>query len=470
MSKEIRNKVTSTDESKPRRPRIDVDHPSNQIYPNALIEASNRIVIGVAHDQEPSPAIFKLHAIACDDLFEWLSIDDLHALGLTCKRMKCLTGNFAKENYPAVQVRINSFDGLRYNGNHVNGFSSYIQSIWIGEPVGLELFRYIGKNCTSLKTIKIWLTSHSILETCIGCIQNLLPNIEEIHIYHGQIGYLHIESLLENCSNLKLLHFTGCNLERQRPYEFRKCPNLQHIRLTDCGSGFDDMRSFFQEFPNIRSFETDELLLLKNAQLILSSNATLDRLTVHYDFSRADKLEITALLKQIHERGFYKRLHLIHRCRVESMDLVASLPALEYFRSSVMNSSIDWPIMNNLIGIFLGTCRMDNFDAIPAKMINLEHVCLESATSENILAFIRHLKKLKEIKVKHVLDGFVTSTIPNLAVWNEEREKLPDARKVTIFLTEEEVLAVKWATNITSYSLVQIKRHESSNWNKIQYI
>lgn len=34
-------------------------------------------------NQEPRPAIFKLNAICCEDLFDWLSLRDLHSLGQT---------------------------------------------------------------------------------------------------------------------------------------------------------------------------------------------------------------------------------------------------------------------------------------------------------------------------------------------------------------------------------------------------
>ena len=57
--------------------RNDID--ANEIAVAAPVNVQN---------EEPTPAIFKLNAICCDDLFEWLSLEDLHSLGQTCKRMQ----------------------------------------------------------------------------------------------------------------------------------------------------------------------------------------------------------------------------------------------------------------------------------------------------------------------------------------------------------------------------------------------
>ena len=53
--------------------------------------------VNVQKEELPSP-IFKLNAICCDDLFDWVSVKDLHSLGQTCHRMQQLTGYYFREN------------------------------------------------------------------------------------------------------------------------------------------------------------------------------------------------------------------------------------------------------------------------------------------------------------------------------------------------------------------------------------
>lgn len=56
--------------------------------------------VSVRNEEPPTlPAIFKLNAICCDDLFEWLSIAGLHSLGQTCKRLRQLTGLYFQANF-----------------------------------------------------------------------------------------------------------------------------------------------------------------------------------------------------------------------------------------------------------------------------------------------------------------------------------------------------------------------------------
>ena len=67
---------------KSKSQKLDDVHP-NEIV--ALVDDQNR---------DLSPAIFKLNDVCSDDLFDWLSLNDLDSLGLTCDRMNRLTGNY----------------------------------------------------------------------------------------------------------------------------------------------------------------------------------------------------------------------------------------------------------------------------------------------------------------------------------------------------------------------------------------
>lgn len=64
----------------------------------------NEIAVALDVQYQQSSDIFKLNAICCDDLFEWLSIKDLYSLGQTCKRMHRLTGLYFQENFRKLRL------------------------------------------------------------------------------------------------------------------------------------------------------------------------------------------------------------------------------------------------------------------------------------------------------------------------------------------------------------------------------
>ena len=83
---------------------------------------SKGIAVAVdVQNQGTPPPILKLNAICCDDLFEWLSLEDLHSLGQTCKRMQRLTGIYFQENFEENAYYYNQ--NITYNRIRINAFT-----------------------------------------------------------------------------------------------------------------------------------------------------------------------------------------------------------------------------------------------------------------------------------------------------------------------------------------------------------
>lgn len=86
--------------------------------------------------------------------------------------------------------------------------------------------------------------------------------------------------------------------------------------------------------------------------------------------------------------------------------------------------------------------------------MNLLTIQFTFAILDEIIPFIRYLPKLQTIVVfrlkKHYFDDHKdTAIILKTEKLNEERLKLSNARKITIFVEEMVYLKVKWAKNRT---------------------
>lgn len=96
-------------------------------------------------------------------------------------------------------------------------------------------------------------------------------------------------------------------------------------------------------------------------------------------------------------------------------------------------------------------------------LMNVERLHL-FRKSLDILRIIQQIKNLRKIKIL----GFRSAEILELNVLNREREKLADARKVTIYVPDAVYLATKWATKngTTNFNLIEMKRSNSYEWHR----
>lgn len=95
-------------------------------------------------------------------------------------------------------------------------------------------------------------------------------------------------------------------------------------------------------------------------------------------------------------------------------------------------------------------------------MMNVERVCLSLCNLTDILAFVRHSAKVREIRVDNTLGG-ENGTI-DVDAMNKEREQLVGACKQTVYVEEDEALKTKWAGLPIKCSLIQLKRVEACKW------
>lgn len=409
------------------------------------------------------PEIFKLHAIACDELFDYLSLKDLHSLGQTCQRFQRLTGLYFQQNFRSVEIRTTK-NGIKASTTRksidVNGFSKYVERILIGGNKLKEL-QFLDSDFRSIKTL-VFNERTELTETDIDSIKHTLRKLEciEVPIIHDDIH----EKLLKFCSNLKCLLLINAVSENR--WLLQKYPMLERVVLPFYSQKVMELKIFLEQNPSIRYLEIHVNFLLQNKDLLMTTTATLDKLCIII-FDSDDSNAICKLLNELYARGFFKRLNinafiLSQNC----VDLLAKLPVVEkiFFVNTVAN--IVWPTLKQLKQLELFGSY--DFNAI-TKHVNIERISISFGVFGQILNWMSQAKNLKEITVTHMVsatDG-KRNSILDIETLNDARKKLKGARNVIIYLSEDIYLPTKRIFGHREFNLIEIRRSQrqpSSIW------
>lgn len=440
-------------------------------------------------------SIFKMNVHCFDELFEYLSLTDLHSLSQTCKTMQQMTGEFFKLNYSGANVVCLSdgiYDIWHYNVNiytkciPIPQFIQFITSIEIGKHIvnikksrhrcanspvyynDLNIkFNYIKLHADELKSVKkLTLTNVCVNVKTVSYILNILPNIEMLKLrFCTVVGDLY-DVLLKYCANVQHLQICRVTLKDNK-WLLRRYEKLERLDLAvndeNTINKIDELCSFFELNPNVRSFSSEKFTLWSNKDALLNSKVNLDTFELkQYPTEYVLDKTMWDLLRQLHTHGFYKCLH------TNGFDLHLNSRHHGYFAPLLRKIFISdcedliWVsnhfIECNEIAIRCGLHVWSN----EIFVSNMEHP-FEFENQVDILQYIQQMKNLKKIK----LFDFKFEAILNLEMLNTEREKLAGSRKVTIYVPDAVYLATKWATKngTTNFSLIEMKRIDSYEWN-----
>lgn len=448
---------------------------SDDISKNSAIEATKRENDAKCDNSvEFVPPILKLDIDCFFKIFDWFSLKDLIAVGQTCKRLQQVAGEFFQLNYAALNGR-GGDNGISMSSHPVHVFGQYIQKISISGD-RLNAYRYLATNrITSIKQIRVY----GILpEGSFALIKDILKGIEVLEMNECFIKEEFYQHYLRYCPNVKTLSVSRSSYNRERSviigtdnsWLMRAYPMLENFELADLNAvQSNELCQFFDLNTNIRTFSTDSRSLWENRVAFLSMNVQLDKFAVNMCQSRiigennepiSIKDSVHNVLVQLHNRGFYKRLHL-HLFFVNQHDLddMLSLSALELLGGDIFH------VNKSLVDLTaLAICFADEFmdmDSLPSKLLNLERLFFSEISYKRILPFILQSGKLKIIKIKRLKNVLA---IRGLSLLNAQREKLAGACKVTIYVDETVYLATKHANHTNKFSLIELKRYGTSEW------
>lgn len=416
------------------------------------------------------PKIFKLDVDCFDEIFEYLSLDDLHSFGQTCKTMQQVTGEYFKRNYVGAEKFTNE-DGVYVAGighrTNISGFNQFIKytSHYHNEHEPLQYIQGHGMEFTSIN--EIYLVCCEINEKMVKSFEAILPKIEKIRVRQCTIVGDFYEKFLQFCgNNLKEIYVQDdvgdMVKEHKNPWLQQVYPSLKTFQLTARNMfKVNDLNSFFEKNPSIQTFLTTSGVLWRHCPEFLRLNAKLDTLEIYdgYHVLSITMQSFCNLLNQLNERGFYKRLRLnVTGPNQECGEQFASLRALESISIMHFSERCGLSRLVNLkeLSIYEGFNPID-MEILAKNLVNLRRITLSKATIEDILPFIKYSNKLNKICASF------TENVLDLQRLNEERMKLAGGQKVMLYVPDNIFLATKWNTKNgdTNLSYVEMRRSTS---------
>lgn len=430
------------------------------------------------------PAIFKLNPDCLEEIFDYLTLQDLYVMCRTCKRFNLIAGNYFRQTYAALEFR-SKRDGIyttyRHTSVKFSGFDRFIESLVIrgflysSFESGLKRFQYISANCNKfLQQIRfenVQLTGREI-----ECIREIMANVVCVAIENCRLKRKFYERFPEMCANLRKLSVNRfqCNqnvLKRTgNEWLLRNWPKLEHLRWTQVTNGcrINELKMFFELNPTIRRFSTNYSCLWMSRCLIFDSSVKLNDLIVEFDRTALPNINfIYNLLNELHQNGVYKRLHLeITYFNQRFIDEMIDLRGLEGLTLGNLEETVDLSPLVNLKILKIAnesSINARNFKVMAEKLKNLEEIYLKQADFREFLPFIQQSVKLKRMKIDLVRSKDFNGIL-DLNNLNKQREQLEKARKIMIYIDEKVYLATKWTEKKTEFNLIEIRRTDQAQW------
>lgn len=252
-----------------------------------------------------------------------LPLKDILVMGGTCKRMHQMAGYYLREYFPELRF---TMDGKKVKVDRPFSFQlpadyfPYISKLSIDHQSRLN-YTLDAEIFSSLKTIN--LDSNNLKK--LNYIKSVLKNVENIRIKNCEVSAKSFEKLAKYCTKLKHLrveHF-GNTKEVAKSLFSQQFPSLEYISFkpykpygqpVDKTKPLIQLRTFLQNHPQLKRFESNLCFLWENSDLLVYTNDVLlhsliINSVIDYD-NNCTSDELTNFLKALHERGFYKTLKL----------------------------------------------------------------------------------------------------------------------------------------------------------------
>lgn len=368
-------------------------------------------------------------------IMDFLSFEDVLAMGQTCKAMHLLTGYYLRKNfshrYFVVDETIEYYTNYNsythsYNYKQINVTSNFWQFIGGLEIWGHSELKLDAKTFSSLTALHFY--DYDFTETELQFFENVLMNVENVEITDSAIADGIVDQLVNCCPKLKRLIISNCEIigATEHVWFSKNYPALEHLAYEDAENiQIDELKVFLEKHPKLKCFEIDARMLWANRDLLNETNIQLDVFGISFYFENGTVpvIQIFDFAKTLYERGFYKVLRLkFIDYAIDDID-IATLTTV-YASSGLINVQ--------KLHIDSVKESADKLEFLAKNLMKLDFLTFNDATFDQILPFIRHSKCLKTIKICALSETFFdTFTL------NEEREELENAVHTTIYLPDD---------------------------------
>lgn len=444
----------------------------DQFNQNRVVATEAAAFVGANNNQLEDPPLTPPYLTLFDDcweyIFDYLPMQDVIAMGQTCKQIEDVAGSYVRSKFPELRYDlIERAVGVRYPYDfHLRAeFCQYISKLYIGQRSTLD-FHLDDKIFSSLKTLIF--KCFKLNETRFDYMRTVLKKVESIHIENCILSGKNFKQLANYCPNLKSLRITDCDitfnaLESLFSQHF---PMLEHLQYQTRICNFDaricKLKTFFEKHRKFKHFECSVPVLWANRDLLRKTNVRLNLLTIDFYAwsSRIPFDRLVDFLNELHDRGFNRLLHLSFD-HVLDIDFeyfdnsISTLPTIEILHINI-DSITDLSRLTSLkeLRICHGHKSETDLEFVAKCLMELEQLTFKYATIESILPFIRHSKKLKSIKISY----WRSYKMLDVVALNEERKSLENPNRITIYVEEEIYLREYWKSQNLNLSHVKITR------------
>lgn len=419
-----------------------------------------------------SPDMFKLNTDSLVEICEWLSLTDLNALGQTCKAMKAIVSEYITRNYTAINTilrrdRIDVFSSTKAR----IVFPQIVRRILITEPdFNNKRLKYIATQCKSLEKIQFKFATLTVAN--IQCIKELLNNIRIVHFikvtFHGDF----YNDFLKHCQRLTVLSVrteAGILIGANNNWLLRQYPHLKHIEMSQLnGEKIVELKTFFDLNPQIETIGINSSLLRMNQTVFMETCKKFIDLAIimNYVPSR-DYPSFFKLLNELHQNGFYQRLHLYtFSFNEKTFDQMASLRGLMklYSAHSTLGSRVLAPMLDLRELSVDSSKNLADIDTLAKNLKNLQRIFFYQANYDDIVPFFRYTTNLRMINIRRMIGFECDESFLDLRRLNRARKQLKNASKITVYVKENLFLKTKFAIDTVNYPMVELKLIESYEW------
>lgn len=440
---------------------------NNESIPSKKIHGQQTDGKQSSANDEQTGCIFKLNIDCLETIFDYLSLNELAAVGQTCMNFHQISGDYFHNHFFA---RVSGQTVKIYpeqSSLEINCFSQFVRRIRISYG-DLDVFH--SNHFNSLEEIEFYnshLYSTEEIKDILAKVKTLKFSLCQFHAdFHA--------NFLSHCGTLKRLYVRQNEVgNRQKnligtsnDWLGRKYPTLEHFEVnSQCE--MDEVIQFLKKNPIIRRLSATMEFLMANRDTIATSGIELDDLAIlHSDGSNKQKFNAFMVqLGELQVRRFFKKLHLYFVRNVTELiypsNLLPSITTLH----KISESTFDAIALVSLEKLYLfDAFQIANLSTVLAKLTKLNYVYFVRESIKNILPFVISLPKLRKIQIHFIVGGPYFNfkrNILDLSALNDKRKKCGNAKKLTIYVNEEVYLATKKTLKGQPFSWIEIKRHNS---------
>lgn len=418
-----------------------------------------------------------------DDLFDWLSLDELAALNSTCTRLQQLTAKYFQRKYPMKTMKVGEISDTnaihyRCSDRSMGRFKRNVRNLVVLPSV--ECLQYLNANHNCKDLVSVAFYDGEISESMADAMAELLANAEIIEIQYGSIHGEFYENVLKFGKSVKQLvikyGFNECETDGiENQWLLRNYPTLEHFHWSTSPLP-DNLDTFFRLNPQIRSINSSVYPTMSTMWFLNRTGICVDELHLElilelHEEEREGMAIVRTHLNALHEKKQIKRLMVQFIFCSQFLDR-------EWGRMDYLTGVyVDFPhqagstralctlVHLKLLVLGINTILSRAKASILTKhLINLEEIYVQINSIHAIVPFLRNAKKLNKIYVygMGLAKSFCGKFKANqMATINDERTRLLDACKTTVFLPDHAYVQLKWKTNDLNLSRIEIKRSES---------